>query len=57
MLLPFVVSLLLVVIGLLVVAKTAELAMRGLGLELESVLLWLGMAEARTDDLSALRPR
>lgn len=54
-LLPFLVSLVLVAVGLVVVAKIAQLAMRRLRLELDSVLLWLGIAEAPIDDLTALR--
>jgi hypothetical protein len=52
---PFAVSIALAVIGVLVVAQVAHVAMRRLGLELVSVLLWLGLAEAPTDELSARR--
>ena len=55
MLLPLVVSLGLAVAGALIVAKVAHLTMRRLALDLESVLLWLGLAEARVDELTARR--
>jgi hypothetical protein len=42
-------------VGCLVVAKVAHIAMKRLGLDLWDVLLWLGLAEARTDDLAARR--
>lgn len=54
-LLPLVVSLALAACGVLVVAKVAHVAMRRLDLELSSVLLWLGLAEARADELSVRR--
>ena len=55
MLLPLAVSLGLAVVGVLIVAAVARLAMRRLGLDLEGVLLWLGLAEARVDELTARR--
>jgi hypothetical protein len=54
-LLPFLVTLALTTIGLLVVAKVAHVAMRRLGLELDGVFLWLGIAEDPVDELSARR--
>jgi hypothetical protein len=54
-LLLLLVSLALAALGALVVAKVAHLAMRRLGLELFSVLLWLGLAEASVDELAARR--
>jgi hypothetical protein len=54
-LLPLAVSLGLAVAGALVVAKIAHLTMRRLGLELFDVFLWLGLAEARVDELTARR--
>jgi hypothetical protein len=56
-LLPLVVSLGLAVVGALIVAKVAHLTMRRLALDLESVLLWLGLAEAPVDELTARRRR
>jgi hypothetical protein len=44
-LLPVVLSLGLAVIGALIVAKVAQIAMRRLGLELYDVLKWFGIAE------------
>lgn len=55
MLLPLVVSLALAALGALIVAKVAHLALRRLGLELFSVLLWLGLAEAAGDELTVQR--
>jgi hypothetical protein len=54
-LLPFLVTLALSTIGALIVAKVAHAAMGRLGLELYGVLLWLGLAEDRVDELSAWR--
>jgi hypothetical protein len=54
-LLPFLVSGSLVTLGALIVAKVGHVAMRGLGVELYGVLLWLGLAEAPLDELSARR--
>jgi hypothetical protein len=48
-LLPLLVTLLLFAVGTAIVAKVAGLAMRRLGLELESVLVWLGIAEAHDE--------
>jgi hypothetical protein len=45
-LLPVVLSLGLAVIGALIVARVAVVAMRRLGLELYDVLEWFGIAEA-----------
>lgn len=42
-------------LGFLAVAKVAQLAMSRLGLEFWSVALWLGLAEARVDELAARR--
>ena len=53
MLMPLVVSAVLVAAGLLVVARVARFAMRRLGLELASVLLWLGVADDPVDDVTA----
>ena len=55
MLAPFLVTLALTAIGLLIVAKVALVAMRRLGLELYDVLVWLGLAEDQHDELSARR--
>ena len=55
MLLPFLVTLALTMIGVVAIAKVAHVAMRRLGLELFDVLLWLGLAEDRHDELSARR--
>ena len=55
MLLPFVVTLALTTVGALIVATVAYVAMRQLGLELDRVLLWLGLAEDPLDELSARR--
>jgi hypothetical protein len=54
-LLPFLVAGSLVTIGVLIVSKVGHVAMRGLGLELYGVLVWLGLAEAPLDELSARR--
>jgi hypothetical protein len=54
-LVPLVVSFALAVVGALVVAKVAHVAMRRLDLELVSVLLWLGLAEAPVDELGTRR--
>jgi threonine/homoserine/homoserine lactone efflux protein len=54
-LLPLLVSLVLALLGILIVAKVAQAAMRRLDLELFSVLLWLGLAEAPADELGARR--
>jgi hypothetical protein len=54
-LLPLLASLVLAVIGVLIVAKVAHIAMRRLGLELSGVLVWLGLAEAPVDDLALRR--
>jgi hypothetical protein len=54
-LLPLVVSLAFAVAGLLVVAKATQLALRWLGLELFTVLEWLGLAESPLDELTARR--
>jgi hypothetical protein len=54
-LLPLVVSFALAVAGLLVVAKVTQLALRRLGLELFTVLEWLGLAESPLDELTARR--
>jgi hypothetical protein len=56
-LLPLVVSLAFAVAGLLVVAKATQLALRRLGLELFTVLEWLGLAETPLDELTARRAR
>lgn len=55
MLLPLVVSLGLAFAGLLVVAKVTQVALRRLGLELFTVLEWLGLAESALDELTARR--
>jgi hypothetical protein len=54
-LLPLAVSLGLAVVGALVVAKVAHLTMRRLGLDFFDVFLWLGLAEAPVDELTARR--
>jgi hypothetical protein len=54
-LLPLVVSLALSLAGLLVVAKVTQLALTRLGLELFTVLEWLGLAETPLDELTARR--
>jgi hypothetical protein len=54
-LLPLVVSLALAVAGLFVVAKVTRLALTRLGLELFTVLEWLGLAETPLDELTARR--
>jgi hypothetical protein len=41
--------------GASLVAAVAYVAMRGLGLEPYSVLLWLGLAEGPVDELAARR--
>jgi hypothetical protein len=56
-LLPLVVSLAFAAAGLLVVAKATQLALRRLGLELFTVLEWLGLAESPLDELTARRAR
>jgi hypothetical protein len=45
-LLPLAVALSLTVIGTLVVVKVAHITLRRLGLELASVLVWFGLADA-----------
>jgi hypothetical protein len=52
-LVAFVVLLVLVAVGVLAVAKVAQIAMRRLGLELDGVLLWVGVAEDPVDDVAA----
>jgi hypothetical protein len=42
-------------VGLFIVAALAHVAAKRLGLELWSVLLWLGIAEAPMDELAARR--
>jgi hypothetical protein len=54
-LLPFLVTLALTTIGALIVAKVAHVATRRLGLELDGVFVWLGLAEDPVDELSARR--
>lgn len=44
-LVPLAVALTLTAIGVLVVAKVTAVTLRRLGLETESVLVWLGLAE------------
>jgi hypothetical protein len=56
-LLLFLVALVLTTVGVLIVARVGQVAMRGLGLELYGVLLWLGLAEASLDEMSARRQR
>jgi hypothetical protein len=54
-LLPFLVTLGLSMIGVVIIATVGHVALRRLGLELFDVLLWLGLAEDRHDELSARR--
>jgi hypothetical protein len=54
-LLPLLVVVVLTAVGVLIVAKVAHVAMQRLGLELDGVLVWLGLAEAPVDDLAARR--
>jgi hypothetical protein len=56
-LLPFLVVVALTAVGVLVVVKVAHVAMRRLGLELEGVLIWLGLAETPVDEFSVRRAR
>jgi hypothetical protein len=49
------VTLALTTVGVLIVAEVAHVAMRRLGLELGGILVWLGLAEDRLDELSARR--
>ena len=46
---------LMYVVGFVVVAKVAHVTLKRMGLELWSVLLWLGLAEAPADELAARR--
>ena len=55
MLVPLVITLALACIGTLIVAKVAFVTMSRLGLELETVLEWLGLAESPVDELTAFR--
>jgi hypothetical protein len=50
------VTLVLAIVGVLVVATVAHVAMSRLRLDLASVLLWLGLAEDRAASPPALRP-
>jgi hypothetical protein len=52
---PLVVSVGLAFVGTLVIAAVAHLTMRRLGLEHYAVLVWLGLAEAPVDELTARR--
>ena len=55
MLFPLVTTLVLFAFGALIVGRVAHVAMRRLGLEFWSVMLWFGIAEAQPDELSARR--
>lgn len=56
-LLPVLLSLGLAVLGVLVVAQVALIAMRRLGLDAFEVLFWFGLAERPADELSRSRER
>ena len=55
MLVPLVVSIGLALVGALVIAAVAHLTMRRLGLDHYDVFVWLGLAEAPVDELTARR--